>query len=126
MTTTPWLPAAVATAADALRDAAHHGGGELAPMSVVDLADLGGSLEALLARLGTWTDQAVLQVADLPRRHRLRDDTATTDPGVRCLQAADHLVQVGTHLAAARAAAAAYHEAIAHLAHDDEPGGHTD
>ena len=38
--TTTWLTAAVTAADDAVRNAAHQGGGELAPLSVPDLSDL--------------------------------------------------------------------------------------
>ncbi len=60
------------------------------------------------------------QVADLPAHHELREDTGIVDPAARCHQAADHLTQVSTHLAAAQAATQAFHNAIAHLAQQDE------
>jgi hypothetical protein len=115
-TRTPWLPAAVTAAAAALRDGARRGGGDLDAMSIADLAELGGSLEDLLARLASWTHRAAPHVAALPGHHALRDDTGTVDPAGRCLQAADHLTQISTHLAAAQADAQAFHTAVAHLA----------
>ncbi len=117
--TTTWLSAAVTAADDAVRNAAHQGGGELAPLSVPELAELGGSLDHLLAQLATWTRRVAPQVADLPAHHELAEDTGTVDPAARCHQAADHLTQVSAHLAAAQAAAQSFHAAIAHLAQQD-------
>lgn len=103
MTDVPRLVSAVEDAAAALREAAHDGGA-LDPMGVDDFAELGGALTDLLARLATWTGRTTPGVAELAENTALREDTGTT-PGVRVLQAADHLTEVGIHLGAAHAAA---------------------
>lgn len=90
-TTTPSLTAAITTAADALRDGARRGG-DLGALSVLELAELGAALDDLRTRLSTWTYRVAPQVADLPTRLKLREDTGT-DPTARCHQAADHLTQ---------------------------------
>jgi hypothetical protein len=51
MTRTPWLTAAVTTAANVMHDGPHREGGVIGPMSVADVVDLAGSLDDLLARL---------------------------------------------------------------------------
>lgn len=121
MTDAPRLVSAVEDAAAALREAAHDGSGALDPMGVDDLAELGGALTDLLARLATWTGRTAPGVAELAENTALREDTGTT-PGARVLQAADHLTEVGIHLGAAHAAAQQFHTAIAHLAPAGTPG----
>ncbi len=109
-TTAAALTAALTAAADALRS-----GGDLDKTSVPDLAELGGALDDLLTRLTTWTHRVAPQVADLPTRHELREDTGA-EPTARCHQAADHLTHASGYLHSAQAAAQDFHAALAHLA----------
>ncbi len=68
MTRTPWLTAAVTTAANVMHDGPHREGGVIGPMSVADVVDLAGSLDDLLARLAAWTDRAAPRPRQKPAR----------------------------------------------------------
>ncbi|MFI6803151.1 hypothetical protein [Streptosporangium canum] len=88
--------------------------GEQRALTVAELYEAGWLLSEMTAAAAALADHARTEVASLPKRVILRDDTGD-DPGARLAEATERLTRMSAFLRDAHGHARRYHAAIGHL-----------